>query len=444
MRFAHFAALIALTSFSAQTALAQSLLSQLEQGLQSPAAAPTSGYLGAELDDEGQMGKGVLVTGVRQGTPAEKSGLKVDDLITAVDGKPVPNLDAYDAVAKRPPGTKITLTVVRGGATQALPITLGNRAAPANPADAAPTTIAPSTSPSGPSSTAPSLTPPGPAPSGAAPSLFPPTGAASPAEPAPRSSGIVAQPQTPAPQTTVPQAAETSPTTSSAATGGNASLGVTLPPPGASVGRSQRGAMIAMVRPGSPAEQAGLKAGQLIVGIDGRRIESDDDLIAQIKARHPGQSVEIQYRDGSPGSEVRTMNVRLAQAGTPAAGASAPSSAAPRSSGFSAPGGGAGSPAAPGSPPGLPLGTRLMDRVERIADNLAPRPLSTVYNPQAFADLQMRVDQLEARLRALENKAGIAPTGSAPTGGSTTAPGFNAPTNPSTTPGFGPSGGTSP
>ena len=139
------------------------------------------------------------------------------------------------------------------------------------------------------------------------------------------------------------------------------------------------------------------------------------------------------------------MNVRLAQAGAPAAGGAAvPSGTAPRTGGFSAQGGGPGSPAGPGSVPGVPPGTRLMDRIERIADNLAPRPLSTVYNPQAFADLQMRVDQLEARLRALENKAGIAPTSSAPTGGSTTAPGFNAPTGPSTTPGFGPAGGTSP
>lgn len=204
--------------------------------------------------------------------------------------------------------------------------------------------------------------------------------------------------------------------------------------------------MIAMVKPGSPAEQAGLKAGQMIVAVDGKRIETDDDLIAQIKARHPGQSVELRFHDGAPGSDIRTVNVRLAQAGTPAAGAAGPGSAAPRSGGgLAAPGGGFSSPASqPGSVPGLSPGTRLMDRVERIADNLAPRALSTVYNPQAFADLQMRVDQLEARLRALESKVGITPTGSAPSGGSTTAPGFNPPTNPSTTPGFGPSGGSSP
>ncbi|MBW8884288.1 MAG: PDZ domain-containing protein [Planctomycetia bacterium] len=456
MRFAHLAALVALTCFSAQPAFGQgSLLSQVEQGLQPPSGAQSSGtqpsgYLGAELDDEGQMGKGVLVTRIRPGTPAEKSGLKANDLITQVDGKPVPNLDAYDAVAKRPPNSSMTMTIERDGKTQALRVTLGTRpAAPgglsdANPAEPtpAPTTAAP-----------PSSSPPGPTPSGAAPSLLPPTGAASPStlpspnEQPPRSSGIIAQPQT-----TAPPATETPSITSGAATGGNASLGVTLPPPGSSAGRAQRGAMIANVKPGSPAEQAGLKAGQMIVGLDGKRIENDDDLIAAIKARQPGQSVELSYHDAA-GGQVRTVNVRLAQAGAAGSAGAAPTSGgafAPRSSGgFSPSGGGFSAPTAPGTAPGatdaqrLSPGSRLLDRVERIADNLAPRPLSTVYNPQAFADLQTRVDQLEARLRALESKGGMTPTGSGAPAGSPT-PGFGSPAVPSTTPGFGSPGGTSP
>jgi len=210
--------------------------------------------------------------------------------------------------------------------------------------------------------------------------------------------------------------------------------------------------MIANVKPGSPAEQAGLKAGQMIVGLDGKRIENDDDLIAAIKARQPGQSVELSYHDAA-GGQVRTVNVRLAQAGAAGSAGTAPTPGgafAPRSSGgFSPPGGGFSAPTAPGTAPGatdaqrLSPGSRLLDRVERIADNLAPRPLSTVYNPQAFADLQTRVDQLEARLRALESKGGMTPTGSGASAGSPT-PGFGSPAVPSTTPGFGSPGGTSP
>jgi len=467
MRLAHLAALVTLTWFSAQPVFAQNLLSQVEQGLQAAGGAQPNGYLGAELVDEGQMGKGVLVDKVRPGTPAEKSGLKVDDLITHVDGKPVKDLDAYDAVAKRPAGTTMTLTIIRNGRSQPLAVTLGTRpaasASDANPTEPtpAPSTTAPPTSPTAPGSTVPSLTPPGPAPTGSAPSLLPPTGATSPetspspAEPAPRSSGITAQPRTTQPLSSALPATETTPTPGSSPTGGNASLGVTLPPPGAATARTQRGALIAMVRPGSPAEQAGLRAGQMIVGIDGKRIESDDELIAQIKARQPGQSVELSYHDGT-GGQVRTVNVRLAQAGAPPAAASSattPGISSPRTGGYSAPGGGFTAPTPPGSAPGttdtqrfgqgISPGTRLLDRVERIADNLAPRPLSTVYNPQAFADLQMRVDQLEARLRALESKAGITPTGSAPAG-SPAAPGFNSPAVPSTTPGFGLPSGAAP
>src|SRR5947207_13225756 len=123
MRFAQLAALVALTCFSVQPAFAQTLLTQVEQGLQAPGGGQSggtqpSGYLGAELDDEGQMGKGVLVTRIRPGTPAENSGLKAGDLITQVDGKPVQNLDAYDAVAKRPPNTSMTMTIEREGRSQ--------------------------------------------------------------------------------------------------------------------------------------------------------------------------------------------------------------------------------------------------------------------------------------------------------------------------------------
>src|SRR5207247_18411 len=122
------------------------------------------------------------------------------------------------------------------------------------------------------------------------------------------------------------------------------------------------------------------------------------------------------------------------------------SGAAPRT------GSGFGSPFAPGPAAGAADpqrlgaggGRPLLDRIERIADNLAPQPLSTVYNPQAFAALQARVDQLENRLRALESRTGGSPATPPASGGSQTAPGFGAPTAPSTTPGFGPPGGAAP
>jgi hypothetical protein len=459
MRLAHLLALVASSGFLTQSVVAQSsLLSQVEQGLQAPGGTPAagaaSGYLGAILDDEGQMDKGVLVAKVSPGTPAAKSGLKDNDLITHVDGKPVPNLDAYDAVAKRPAGSTINMTIVRDGKSQPLPVTLGTRPASPNLADpnagetapAAPTTQ-PSLTPPG--STAPSSSPPGPAASGTAPSLLPATGAAppgtspSPADAGTRAPGIIAQPQA-AP----PPATETPASPSGGATGGRASLGVRLPQPGAGAARTQRGALIESVNPGTPAEQAGLKAGQMIVGIDGKRIDSDDELIAAIKARQPGQSVELQYRDGVGGSDIRTTTVRLAQAGAAtggAGGAATPGSGSPPRAGT-----GFGSSFAPGPAPapadnpqrpGAGGSRPLLDRIDRIADNFSPRPSSTVYDPEAFAVLQKRITDLENRLRMLESKVGGAPA----TPGSSSTPGFNPSIPPQTTPGFGaPSGGVAP
>jgi S1-C subfamily serine protease len=106
MRSAQLAAVAALVWLAGQSAFGQRALGQIEQrlqGLLSPAPqagatdANAGGYLGAELDDEGEQGRGVRVKSVRPGAPAEKSGLKANDLITAIDGKRITNLDDYDA-----------------------------------------------------------------------------------------------------------------------------------------------------------------------------------------------------------------------------------------------------------------------------------------------------------------------------------------------------------
>ena len=76
---------------------------------------------------------GVLVAGVSEGSPAEKAGLKQNDLITAVEGVKVRAPQAVaEAVAARKPGESVTLTVVRMPDTKELTIevTLGE-----NPSD---------------------------------------------------------------------------------------------------------------------------------------------------------------------------------------------------------------------------------------------------------------------------------------------------------------------
>jgi putative serine protease PepD len=65
------------------------------------------------------------------------------------------------------------------------------------------------------------------------------------------------------------------------------------------------------VTPGGPADKAGLQAGDVITAIDGKRVNSADELIVAIRARQPGDVVTLTYeRDGRS----RTAKVTLAEA----------------------------------------------------------------------------------------------------------------------------------
>jgi serine protease Do len=61
----------------------------------------------------------------------------------------------------------------------------------------------------------------------------------------------------------------------------------------------KNGVLVQQVQPGGPAEKAGLKAGDVILTIDGRSIKDGDDLVNEIASRRPGSSVRLSYlRDG--------------------------------------------------------------------------------------------------------------------------------------------------
>jgi putative serine protease PepD len=51
--------------------------------------------------------------------------------------------------------------------------------------------------------------------------------------------------------------------------------------------------------PGGPAEKAGLKAGDIITSFDGRPISGSDELIMAIRAKSPGDRVQVAYTRGS-------------------------------------------------------------------------------------------------------------------------------------------------
>ena len=73
---------------------------------------------------------------------------------------------------------------------------------------------------------------------------------------------------------------------------------------------SARGALVQDVTNGSPGQRAGLRTYDLIVGIDGKRITGNDEIIREIARRGPGTIARLQVlRDG----RAHTLTVRLAE-----------------------------------------------------------------------------------------------------------------------------------
>ena len=71
-----------------------------------------------------------------------------------------------------------------------------------------------------------------------------------------------------------------------------------------------RGALVSGVEPGSPADRAGLRQGDVIVGLDGRRVPDANALRNQIASARPGSSMAVDVvRGGKPES----MSVRLVE-----------------------------------------------------------------------------------------------------------------------------------
>lgn len=69
--------------------------------------------------------QGALVTGVENGSPAEKAGIEAGDVITRFEGKAIDKVaDLPRMVGNTKPGTKSTITVFRRGSNRDLTVTI--------------------------------------------------------------------------------------------------------------------------------------------------------------------------------------------------------------------------------------------------------------------------------------------------------------------------------
>jgi putative serine protease PepD len=85
-------------------------------------------------------------------------------------------------------------------------------------------------------------------------------------------------------------------------------LGVTTAPITAG---GQAGALISQVTSGSPADRAGLRAGDVVTAIDGQAVQDFSELAARIRAHAPGDRVELRVvRDGNETTVTATLGQR--------------------------------------------------------------------------------------------------------------------------------------
>ncbi|MDZ7335921.1 MAG: PDZ domain-containing protein, partial [candidate division KSB1 bacterium] len=95
------------------------------------------GYLGVTpqaIDEEMvqalglENSQGALIASVEKGTPADKAGLKEQDVVLEVDGrKVVDDNDFRLRIAERNPGDKVRLKIVRDGKIKEITVTLTER-----------------------------------------------------------------------------------------------------------------------------------------------------------------------------------------------------------------------------------------------------------------------------------------------------------------------------
>jgi serine protease DegQ len=87
-----------------------------------------------------------------------------------------------------------------------------------------------------------------------------------------------------------------------------------------------RGALVTQTEPGSPAEQAGIQAGDVIVAIDGKAIDSSADLRNEVGLVRAGEAVDATLMRDGDRRTVRATVAAEATAASPSARAADPSS----------------------------------------------------------------------------------------------------------------------
>jgi serine protease DegQ len=118
--------------FAIPVSLAKRVLEQIIE-----TGSVTRGWFGVDVADItpelaeslGLKGtRGAIVGAIERGSPAEKSGIKLGDVIVSVNGKPVANTSAtLAAIAEMPPGKSVPVRVLRRNQELSVEVQVGKR-----------------------------------------------------------------------------------------------------------------------------------------------------------------------------------------------------------------------------------------------------------------------------------------------------------------------------
>ena len=101
--------------------LSEEQVKQLESG-----TTPPAGDVGVDLTRQYYL----RIIAARDGSPAQKAGLRTADTIRAIDGKPTRDTPALLArIAELPPGSTVTVKVWRAKKLQGVDVVVGRRPA---------------------------------------------------------------------------------------------------------------------------------------------------------------------------------------------------------------------------------------------------------------------------------------------------------------------------
>lgn len=248
------------------------------------------GYLGVITQDleeslrdsyDYRGSSGVLVSQVESGSAADRAGLRRGDIILRFDGKRVDSAsDLSDLVRRADPGDRVSITVWRAGRERTVSAVVGRRGEAREQREDREDEEAP----------------------------VPPTPSMPPAPPEPDEDGVT---PTPAPQPGDLDERMTFFTV-------RPRLGVEIQDLNEDLRGyfdvpENRGALVTRVLDDTPARRAGIRAGDVIVELDGRRIDDSDDLRRELARKNAGTVRVTVLRKG----ERQTLTAQLQRRNQP-------------------------------------------------------------------------------------------------------------------------------